>query len=375
MQNLKMYLIFKKDISFKQHAFNELDALVFSLISYIRWEGVVSENSDKISLQEACRKHQTKYSYKELSSSYQFSLELIDLIELLMDCKRYEDVMLSYYRVKYEPDTLTQFSATYISIKNNLSYISYRGTDNSILGWKENFRLIYSTQLEAHQYATDYFEEVMEKEHKYRFLPWYYNTHSIYLGGHSKGGNLAMAAAYKTKKMHNGIKQVFAFDSPGFLPSFYELYENKQIANRIINYVPNCSMFGRFLDHHEKMNIVKSQETLLSQHDTFSWVCESNRFIRSECFDEESDEVKEYVNRLLYEGDLTVKEETLYKMFDILDKMELNSLSDFNSIKIGQGIQGIKELATMNSGQRKFFLDFSMFVLKQTKNIILSSIK
>ncbi len=375
MQNLKMYLTFKKDISFKEQNFNELDGLLFSVLSYIKWENIVSEGKDKILLSSAAKIHNDKYRDELTTSSYLFSMELIEVLDLLIHTTRYKDVYLSQYHVIHDGNSLTQFCALYLNVSKNISFISYRGTDNSMLGWKENLRMIYVTELECHQHACDYLGKIMKEEHKLSYLPAYWNFHSIYLGGHSKGGNLAMAAAYKASDYHRVIKQVYSFDGPGFLQSFYDLYENKALASKIVNYVPQGAMIGRFLNHQEKTVIVRSREIGLIQHDIFNWFCETNQFIRAKDFDSESDDVKEYLNTLLFEGDVKVKEETLYKIFNVLDKMSLTNLADLNTIKLSQGYQGVKEVAAMNSEQRKFFIELITYIVKQTKNIILSNYK
>ncbi len=375
MQNLTTYLTFLKNITFKQLPFNELDALLFALLSYIRFKGIVPGDAQSVTLQKACQTHQREVGFEENTASPTFSAEILKILPLLCASKRYANIKLSHYYDEINHATTTQFGAISFTCPRYFTYVAFRGTDNSMVGWKENLRMIYNTQLVAHNHAKQYLEHVIQDKHKWLWWDKCVASHKIIVGGHSKGGNLAMAAVYQSTSLHPYIEQVYAFDSPGFLPSFYQQYHTVEIAKKMVNYVPTCSLIGRFLWHEENICIVQSSAKALLQHDTFTWLCDGEGWMKGTEFDAYSNGVHTYIHELLFTGDLKLKEATLYKMFSMLDRMQLYTLNDISAMNLNQGFIGMKEFMNMTSEERKFFTQLLTFIIKQTRTAILNKVK
>jgi hypothetical protein len=175
--NLFAYLKWRGDLSIKEFPLNEIDALILSELSYIRFEGVVPEvgSEEVITIEEANR----RYERKNLRMLYYSEKE--KLLEWLANCPRYKDMTLCNYISTLDYEKQQQFSALHVNLSPYQTYIAFRGTDSSIVGWREDFNMSYMMPVPAQQSAVDY----VNRTAKGMFRKYY-------LGGHSKGGNLAI---------------------------------------------------------------------------------------------------------------------------------------------------------------------------------------
>ena len=158
---------------------------------------------------------------------------------------------LTNYINKVDPIQEKQFSAITIIMQDKTIYVAYRGTDNTIVGWKEDFNMSFSKLVPAQTDAVNYLESVAKK---------YKNR--IRVGGHSKGGNLAVyAAAFCNKHVKDKIINVYNNDGPGFCDEVVNSEQYKEIIDRVHTYIPQTSIIGRLLNHEEETIILKSTQT------------------------------------------------------------------------------------------------------------------
>lgn len=189
IDNLLQYLTWRGDISFKERAFNEIDALACAMIGYIEWDHIVDQTS--VTLHEACLKNKQIHSHQELLETYAYSPSLVDFIKIIPQVSRYQDVKLKKYISVLDEDKGSQFAAITIELPDNKLFISFRGTDRTILGWKEDFEMAFLDMIPSQQMAVDYlkhaYDDVIEEK---RILGFKYSQKvaQLYIGGHSKGG-------------------------------------------------------------------------------------------------------------------------------------------------------------------------------------------
>ncbi len=183
MQNLFDYLEWRGDLSFTRDSFNEVDNLIFSVLAYLKFDGIVPEETgaDPLPLSEAARQFKEK-KYRPYKDPF-FKLTPA-LLSRAAQSERYRNVNLSGYVNQYDYENSKQFSAVVFSIYNGLHFIAFRGTDYSIIGWKEDFLMSFMDQAPSQNQAVIYMKGIIDN------LPG-----NFYLGGHSKGGNLAVYAA------------------------------------------------------------------------------------------------------------------------------------------------------------------------------------
>ncbi|WP_031558148.1 Mbeg1-like protein [Lachnospira multipara] len=260
MDNIEAYVKWRSDITLDISPFNIVDNVVFCALSYTCFKDIVPVlPGASISIKEAIDNFFDKYSEEEIKLNGELALAKSDLMRLMANSKRYKDMRLSNYIDVLDEDKKSQFAAFHIEIDDKHSYIAIRGTDLSIIGWQEDFRMAHEV-IAAQRYATNYLNRTLEKNRRY------------YVGGHSKGGNLAVyAASMCDPQIQSRIENVFDNDGPGFLPEYLESEQYKKIRDRIIRIVPEYCVIGMLLEHDLKPIVVGSNVDGVMQHDIMTW--------------------------------------------------------------------------------------------------------
>lgn len=182
---------------------------------------------------------------------------------------RFRDVILRDYQSLFDAARQTQFGAMTFVYKKEFAYIGFRGTDTSVIGWRENFNMAYSTPVPAQEQAARYLEAVAPH------LP-----RRLFVGGHSKGANLALYAALKASPaVQNRIELVYSHDGPGFKAGAFSPDDWNRLAGRIHRTVPQESVVGVLMDMPVAPRVVKSVERGLQQHSPFTWEIDGTDFV------------------------------------------------------------------------------------------------
>jgi hypothetical protein len=310
MANIFDYLNWR-DLTLKQVEFNEIDNLILARLAYFPFDGYLNEG-EEITLKEAYRR------YLELGTTGRIlQQEDIDLYPVLANSKRFGNMLLTRYINKIDPVQEKQFSAITILMEDGTIYVAYRGTDNTIVGWKEDFNMSFSELVPAQTDAVKYLEEVA-KQYKMK----------IRVGGHSKGGNLAVyAAAYCQSKVQERIINVYNNDGPGFCDKVIESQEYKSVLDRVHTYIPQTSIIGRLLNHQEKTTILKSTQTGIMQHDLYSWQVLGGEFIKDELTNS-SEFIDKTITDWLKKVGPEQREKFIDTIFEILNTTQAQTLSE-----------------------------------------------
>ncbi|MCI8617155.1 MAG: DUF2974 domain-containing protein [Clostridia bacterium] len=313
MANIFDYMNWR-DLKLKQVEFNEIDNLILSRLSYFPFDGYLQEG-EEITLKEAYQR------YQEMGTTGRIlQQEDIELYPILANSIRFGDMKLCYYVNKIDPIQEKQFSAITIQMEDGTIYVSYRGTDNTIIGWKEDFNMSFSELVPAQTDAVAYLEEVAKK---------YKNK--IRVGGHSKGGNLAVyAAAFCSSKIQKRIINVYNNDGPGFCDKIIQCESYRKIVNKVHTYIPQTSIIGRLLNHKEETTILKSTETGIMQHDLYSWQVLGGKFVRDELTNS-SEFIDKTITNWLKEVTPKQREKFIDTLFEILNTTQAETLSDIKN--------------------------------------------
>lgn len=300
--------------TFAEVPFTEVDNIIFSSLSYIDFNGIVSRNRfGKITIKEAGELFFKKYVKKEKNI---LSIKnAIKILKNIMLTRRYGDLLL--YNYVYEVGGDEQFSALTIEINKKLVYVSFEGTDQMISGWKEDFMLSYKFPVLAQRKAIDYLNK--------NFL---FRRKEIIVGGHSKGGNLAMVSAmYCNFLVRDRIRQVYNNDGPGLLLEQLDSKYYKYVEKKLIHIIPNYSIFGLLLRNSGNYTVIRSARKGLFAHDLSSWVVEDRLFVRAElsAFSKKLDDG--LVNWMI-KYDKREREKFVLSLFEIFDKAGIVSLVD-----------------------------------------------
>lgn len=275
------YLQWRGDLHFSQDPLNDVDILLLALLSYFPFKNIVPgfESSREIFLGDAAKFYfsnltpiETKRSPFNSTESSTFNSEVEALFRKAASCPRFEEIRLS----RYEEDTDfvigRQFAAVTFTLDTpeQIKVIAFRGTDSSVVGWKEDFDLAYMEQIPAQESACKYLEGTID----------IFSSQFI-VCGHSKGGNLAIyAGSHFDAARQDKLVKIINFDGPGFDFSIVQQDFFLQNEHKIINYVPEESMVGLLLDSVGKRTVVSSAARFVFQHDAFNWDIDRTNFVR-----------------------------------------------------------------------------------------------
>lgn len=265
MANIFDYIEWRGDLSLKEDKFNEIDNLILSRFSYFPFDDLI-EDDEIVTIKELANRFLCK-NVKDMPILWP---DDVNLFPAMGFSKRFGNMKATRYVNKINVEQEKQFSAITIMLPDDTLYISYRGTDNTIVGWKEDFNMSFKSHIPSQLDSIEYLEEI-SKEY----------TNKLRIGGHSKGGNLAVyAAAFTKEDIKNRIINVYNNDGPGFNDDIIEAKEYKEIIKKVSTYIPQDSIFGRLLNHKEKYTVVKSTQKGVMQHDLYTWQVMGNEFVR-----------------------------------------------------------------------------------------------
>ena len=232
MANLFDYVYWRGDLSFHTSAFNEVDNLVFSEICYIDFERAINKFpcEEKTLLKDAIEDVFSHVPKDQMVLGLIVPNAIVELIDKVKDCKRYSHVEVSNYinKVSNKHGAL-QFSAMCFHLSDELIYVAFRGTDDSLIGWQEDIDMVCDFPVPAQKRALKYLEKIAKM----------YPEATLIVGGHSKGGNLATySAIYASDEVKNRICRVYNNDGPGFVKEKIDIEKYNSIHHKIIRIIP-----------------------------------------------------------------------------------------------------------------------------------------
>ena len=269
------YLQWRGDLTFTQDPPNCVDALIFSALSYISYGNqTVSLPDHPVLLRDAV---EVFFQQPEPEKYVRVEKDL-DLLHQAASSTRFGQTKLTMYRDLLIPEQETQFAALTFLLDDGSAFLAFRGTDYTLVGWKEDFNMSFQQTVPAQRLAQQYVRDVAAEY----ALP-------LRLGGHSKGGNLAVFAAARSAPMvQQRILEVYNHDGPGFTKYMMGDPGYLAMVPRIKTFVPQSSVIGMLLEHEEPYTVVKSRTVSLLQHDPYSWEIMGRSFVTVEEITEDS---------------------------------------------------------------------------------------
>ena len=269
MANILDYLDWRGDLQISERGFNEVDNLLLAELSYLDFGGIVPPGFDApVPLQEAMRRYDVLREHE--SMGVLVPDQIPELGRRMAASVRFSGLLLCGYENKIDDETQTQFSALTLLLPDGTAYVAFRGTDDTIVGWKEDFNIGFLPTVPAQREAADYLRAAAAA----------YPSSPLRAGGHSKGGNLAVySAVWCGEAVQNQLMAVYNNDGPGFHASLLGLPEHRRIAGKILTLLPESSVVGMLLEHEEDYQVVRSSQIGLMQHDGFSWQVLGTHFV------------------------------------------------------------------------------------------------
>ena len=266
MKNIIDYIKEYGNLTLEEYPFNNVDSLILSQISYIKFENSSIDIESEVHLLT---------EFENEIDTLCIDTRVPELNEeLFLQCihsLRYEAITISHLQTNFDKDNEKQFCAMTFHLPNQIDYIAFRGTDASFVGWKEDFNLSNGI-VPSHRKALEYLE-----------FNGTYMQSMIRLGGHSKGGNLAMYTAMQCDDaLQEKILSVYDNDGPGFPEAFFSSEKVEKVLPKVTRIIPEASVIGMLLNHQKDPLIVASTQKGILQHDAFTWEVMGPSFIEKE---------------------------------------------------------------------------------------------
>lgn len=315
MGNIVSYLGELGHVSFEEMPFNEVDALILSQFSYLKFDGLVpklTDNAEAISL--IAMKEQMDEAVVFADERYEKDNRL--LFEGMVNSRRFRNMCCNYYSSILNEDVQTQFGAITCILDGELPVVVFRGTDENLIGWKEDFNMAFKKPVPGQKLSVLYVNQAGLR------IPG-----EFYVCGHSKGGNLAVYSSMNAfVDIQPRLKRIYSFDGPGFRPEILSGGQYEKIEDRIEKYIPRSSLVGMILENHEDYFVIESSSIGLLQHDPYTWKVEEGAFVaKAEVY-----KGRQFMNEALNEWILKLDEEQLEvfvgTLFHVLEGCESKNL-------------------------------------------------
>ena len=358
------YLQWRNDVPLSISPFNEVDNVIFSYLSYIDFRDLKEDWNGFFDLRDLFRDFCEKHSLEEIETIGEFTERAPLLLKEMMEGERFSATKVGYYAEDFDKDKVKQFAALVFLLPDGRNYISFRGTDKTITGWKEDFLMSCQSETAGAKEAVEYFNKiapVLEGE--------------LILGGHSKGGNFAMyAAAFCEAEYKERIVQVYNNDGPGFREEVIQTPEFQEILPKISTIAPQSSIIGQLLSNPAKQHVIHSTAKGILQHDAMTWEAEKDCLVTSE-LDELSEYTKTTLGSWLESMDDETRESLCTTAFSLIESTKSETFIEFSG-NLMKNMETIwKEMGKLPEEKKKEIMNALSNLMESSKQAAVSQIK
>ena len=358
MANIKDYLYWRGDLTFEQCAFNEVDGVILSRLSYAPYELVIDELPQ--SFHTIGRTSEAMLSFPDIAKHVVLP-EDVNLLKEIRKSNRFKDLKVLFCDSQLDVESQTQFFGVTYKLSDELYYVVYRGTDNTLVGWKEDFNMGFVCPVPAQKLADEYLERVAAELEG-----------SLIVGGHSKGGNLAVyAAAFCHDDIQPRIRTVYNFDGPGFDETVLTAPGYKRICDRVKTYVPQSSIVGMLLGHEEKYTIVHSTHTVMPlQHDTYTWDINRDRFVYLETVTNSSKFLDSTLKGWIAALDVEQREKVVDTVYTVLKETNALTLRELSENWLATTRAIVKSIKNLDDETKKIVSEALRSLMKCARDAL-----
>ena len=333
------------DISFREKPLNDVDSLALCQLSYLKFDGMVSDvrhNGPSVTLREIAERPDVD----KLFGDVRFEKENRALFEGMLSGRRFRDMKLNCYINLVEKEWETQFSAITFILDDGTLFLAFRGTDETIVGWKEDFNMAFTCPVPAQRLAAHYAASAM-----LRF------PGEFLLGGHSKGGNLAVyAAAFCPAALQERIAAVYNNDGPGFDADVIALPGYQRICARVQTFVPQSSIVGMLLEHEEAYTIIHSTGDGFGQHNLYTWEVLRDRFVTLETVTNGSRFLDRTLKQWLAGLEPEQRERTIDTVYHMLCETNAETLHELKENRFSRALALLRSAKGLDEDTRKLLV-------------------
>ncbi|MBQ6217944.1 MAG: DUF2974 domain-containing protein [Erysipelotrichaceae bacterium] len=340
------YIRLRGDLSFRSDPFNEADNLVFSQLIYANFDNVLKKD-DKVTIQQLAERYfEDMKDPANLSKHH--NKDAVQILQAMKDVPRYRDCIIYNYESLLHAGTAEQFAAFMVDLPDRTTVVCFKGTDDSLIGWKEDCYLAYK-KIASQDDALSYVNRHFNLFRKYRII------------GHSKGGNLALYAAVHCKPLiRSRIIQIISNDGPGLRPGSYDENEFNKVKDRYQLIVPEKDGVGTIFEMSPARTIAKvTTRNIVEAHGMMTWQIKVNRIDRADSDSFQTDKTRIALLKFLNDSSDEQKEIFTEELFKAFHEAGIESVSQLATGGMSVLLKVIKELSEMDSVARSIAIDLA----------------
>lgn len=321
MSTIFDYLDYVAYDSIYDRPFKELDVLALTELTYLPFDRIVPQGDTtniEVRLSDAAE-------LVDRTTDFIVTDQHLQIVDVLATSKRFKNLKLLNYVDEYDPDVQKQFAAMTYRLTMDVYLVVFRGTDDTLIGWKEDFHMTYMDHVPSQRRAASYLQHVMKEFPTGRFM----------VAGHSKGGNLAAyACSYLPDHLIERVDAIYCYDAPGLNKAIIKTEGYQRIAHLIHRFVPQGSIVGMMLEVPEPSTIVKSRAFGgFAQHDAFTWMVEKDGFVILDQTNPDSQQTDETLKQWVRETSANERKKFFDTFFGIFLDAGITSINDLMNLK------------------------------------------
>lgn len=364
MANILDYLEWRGDLTLEVSPFNEVDALLLAELSFINFEGIVPppEIGRGVRLHDAAQAYFARNEGKEIDMGVLVPDRIPAMFCAMASSRRFGDMLVNAFEEHTDSELEQQFAAVTVELGDGTVYVSFRGTDDTLVGWKEDLNMGFLAEVPSQEQAVRYLNRAARQ----------YAGRKLRVGGHSKGGNLAVYSAVRSvAAVQDRILAVYNNDGPGFMYDLSATAGHQRIAGRILTIVPQSSVVGMLLQHEKNVQVVHSTYEGIMQHDGFSWEVKGTQFVHLDDFSREGKIVDETIDSWASELSARQREALADAIYEVLTATGAQTLSELNEEKLKSAVGMLKSYKNLDRETRRALAGAVKLLLRLgTKNMI-----
>lgn len=339
--NIIDYLKWRGDLSLKPSPFNEVDNLIISQMAYTGFDEYF-KLKDSYTISELSDLFFNDHTDEEIMASKSFVKLAPFVLREMANSIRFKDCLVHDFVSTIDEKTFEQFCCFQVDLSDHTTYVAFRGTDDTIVGWHEDFCM--SFEIVPAQVAAKEYIQRLSPYRKYR------------IGGHSKGGALALYAGLNAPRKGKNIINIYSNDGPGLNRKYLsqdelDAYEN--IKGKIIKIVPEFDFFGVLFSKDYITKVVKSDAVMLLQHSAMSWLVEGTKFVET-TLSEESKMIEVNYREFLDNANEEECKAFTEEMFDVLRDAGVDTVSEFIEGGLPLFVKTLYDISNMNKKSKAF---------------------
>ncbi len=337
MANMLDYLVWRGDIPLSVVPWGGVDGLICAQFSYLDFHG--GQDTKGWTLEELNRidalQEGTSNSFAGRKAVFQ----------KMAESARFSETRMHHAIALTDPEIEMQFSAMCLDLPDGTTCVAFRGTDNTIVGWREDFNMAYQTRVPAQEAATLYLTRAAGLSDR-----------PLRIVGHSKGGNLAVyASACVSKKIQKRIESIWSYDGPGMNREMSQTEGFGRIRERIHSYVPQTSIIGMLMDYYEPYTVVHSTASGISQHDPMTWQIYGPQFVTQPNVDQTAKVTRDTLHNWLQNSTPEQRADFVDVLFQLVDTTKATRMSDLTGEKFRSLLTMVGNRKEVNPEARRVF--------------------